>query len=195
MMIVLDCGHAKTTPGKHSPDKSFFEYEYNRILGKRIGNRLTELGIDWCFTYSTDAENDLSRTQRANVANRWASELGKNNVILISLHFNAASMGEWVEAEGFCVFSTKGNTVSDKLANIVVEEAEKILKPLKKKIRGHLESNFTVIYKTTCPSILIEYGFYTDKSELEFLKSEEGLKAYEDLTVNAILRFIQNEAI
>lgn len=194
-MIVLDCGHAKTTPGKHSPDKSFFEYEYNRILGKRIGNRLTELGIDWCFTYSTDAENDLSRTQRANVANRWASELGKNNVILISLHFNAASMGEWVEAEGFCVFSTKGNTVSDKLANIVVEEAEKILKPLKKKIRGHLESNFTVIYKTTCPSILIEYGFYTDKSELEFLKSEEGLKAYEDLTVNAILRFIQNEAI
>lgn len=194
-MVVLDCGHAKTTPGKHSPDKSFFEYEYNRILGKRIGNRLTELGIDWCFTYSTDAENDLSRTQRANVANRWASELGKNNVILISLHFNAASMGEWVEAEGFCVFSTKGNTVSDKFANIVVEEAEKVLKPLNKKIRGHLESNFTVIYKTTCPSILIEYGFYTDKSELEFLKSEEGLKAYEDITVNAILRFNENKTI
>lgn len=194
-MIVLDCGHSKTTSGKHSPDKSFFEYEYNRILGKRIGNRLTELGIDWCFTYSTDAENDLSLSQRANVANRWASELGKNNVILISLHFNAASMGEWVEAEGFCVFSTKGNTVSDKFANIVVEEAEKILKPLKKKIRGHLESNFTVIFKTTCPSILIEYGFYTDKSELEFMKSEEGLKAYEDITVNAILRFNENKTI
>ena len=51
MFIVLDCGHSKKTAGKFSPDRTFFEYEWNRILGRRIGEKLTQMGISWCFTY------------------------------------------------------------------------------------------------------------------------------------------------
>lgn len=191
MFIVLDCGHSKRTAGKRSPDGRFLEYEYNRILGKRIGDCLTDLRIEWCFTYDIDREDDLSLTERANVANKMSKVYGNENVILISIHFNAAGNGaDFIKASGFELYSTKGDTISDAYANIVLEEAIKVLEPLKRKIRGHKEANFTVIKKTVCPSILIEYGFYTDKEEMEWLMSEQGLQANTELTINAIKRFI-----
>ena len=72
-----------------------------------------------------------------------------------------------------------------------MEEAEKVLKPLGRKMRGHREYNFTVIYKTDCPAILIEYGFYTDKEEMEWMLSDEALEAFVELTVNSIQRFME----
>lgn len=192
MFIVLDCGHSKKTAGKRSPDGRFLEYEHNRKLGRAIGKRLTELGISWCFTYDTEREDDLSLTERAGVANRMSKMYGNKNVILISLHHNAAGNGkDFVKASGFEVYTTKGDTVSDKYADIVMEEAEKVLKPLGRKMRGHREYNFTVIYKTVCPAILIEYGFYTDKEEMEWMLTDEALNAFVELTVNSIQRFME----
>lgn len=190
MYIVIDCGHSKQTAGKHSPDKRFMEYEYNRILGKMIGERLTKLGIEWCFTYPIDAEYDLSLSKRASVANQKSKIYGSKNVLLLSIHHNAASMGEWVNAEGFSVWTTNGKTISDKYANIILDVAKETLIPLGIKVRGHYEKNFTVIYKTTCPSVLVEYGFYTDKDEVEWLMSDEGLNTNADLTVKAIEQMI-----
>ena len=194
MFIVLDCGHSKKTPGKRSPDSRFLEYEYNRILGRRIGDRLTQMGISWCFTYDLEREDDLSLTERANVANRFSKIYGASNVLFISIHFNAAGNGkEFIKASGFELYSTKGDTISDKYAQMFLEEAECVLKPLGRKIRGHKEYNFTVIYKTVCPSILIEYGFYTDKDEMVWLMSEEGLKACEELTIRGIIKAINGK--
>ena len=187
MHIILDCGHSKKTSGKKSPDGRFLEYEYNRRLGKAIGQRLTELGISWCFTYPTDEEEDLALTKRADVANRFSKLYGASNVLFISIHHNAAGDGkDFVKASGWEIYTTKGDTVSDKYADIFVEEAQKA----GLKVRGHKEHNFTVIYKTVCPSVLIEYGFFTDKQEMEWLMTEEGLKACVELTINAIKRMV-----
>lgn len=197
MFIVLDCGHSKKTAGKRSPDFTFFEYEWNRELGRRIGDQLTKLGISWCFTYDTEREDDLSLTERANVANRMSKIYGSKNVILISIHHNALGKGDiWYSAEGFSVWTTKGDTISDHYAQIIVEEAQKVLKPLERTVRmdlsdgdGDYEKNFSVIYKTVCPSVLVEYGFYTNEEEMKWLMSEEGLNANTELTINAIKRF------
>lgn len=199
MFIVLDCGHSKLTGGKRSPDKRFYEWEYNRRLGKEIGKRLTQLGIDWCFTYDTEREDDLSLTERANVANRMSKIYGSKNVILISIHHNALGKGqegEWYSANGWSVWTTKGNTVSDKYAEIMYQSAKEVLLPLGRKVMkemsdgdGDYEKNFTVIYKTVCPSMLIEYGFYTNKEEMEWMMTDEALDAYARLTVDAILKF------
>lgn len=188
MFIVLDCGHSKMTAGKRSPDGRFLEYEYNRILGKMIGDRLTSLGIEWCFTYDTEDDYDLELSKRAGVANTVSKRYGASNVLLISIHFNACGNGsEWINANGFEIYTTKGDTVSDKYAEMFLSNAIDILTPLNRRIRGHKEANFTVIKKTVCPSVLIEYGFYTDKEEVEWLKSEEGLNACTELTVRTIL--------
>lgn len=196
MFIVLDCGHALTTAGKRSPDHSFFEYEYNRIIGRRVAERLNELGIEYCFTYPIDEPYDLSLTSRANVANKIAKEKGAGNVLLVSIHSNAAGNGKkWMNAKGWSVWTTKGVTKSDYYADIFYEEAVKVCKKYGRTTRqdktdgdGDYESNFTVIFKTICPSILIEEWFYDNEEEMNWLLSEEGKTACTEIIVNAIKR-------
>ena len=161
--------------------------QYNRIVGQRIGQRLTGMGISWCFTYDTSMEEDLGLSKRADVANRFSKLYGAKNVILISLHHNACGNGAvWVKANGWEIYTTKGDTVSDKYADIFVEAAKEVLEPKGIKIRGHKEYNFTVIQKTVCPSVLVEFGFYTDKKEVEWLMSEEGINANVESVIRAI---------
>lgn len=196
MYIVLDCGHALTTPGKRSPDHQFFEYEYNRIIGRRVAERLSKLGIEYCFTYPIDEPYDLSLTSRANVANNVAREKGAGNVLLISIHSNAAGIGkEWMAAKGWSVWTTKGVTKSDKYAEIFFEEARKVCTKYGRTTRqdksdgdNDWEANFTVIFKTICPSILIEEFFYDNEEEMNWLLSEEGKSACTEIIVNAIKR-------
>ena len=196
MYIVLDCGHALTTPGKRSPDHQFFEYEYNRIIGRRVAERLNDLGIEYCFTYPIDEPYDLSLTSRANVANKIAKEKGAGNVLLISIHSNAAGNGkQWMNAKGWSVWTTRGETRSDKFAEIFWEEAAKISAKYGRTTRQDMsdgdhdwESNFTVIFKTICPSILIEEYFYDNEEEMNWLLSEEGKTACTEIIINAIRR-------
>lgn len=196
MYYVLDCGHALTTPGKRSPDHQFFEYEYNRIIGRRVAERLNDLGIEYCFTYPIDEPYDLSLTSRANVANKMANEKGAGNVLLISIHSNAAGNGkDWKNAKGWSVWTTKCETKSDKYAEIFWEEARKVCAKYGRTTRqdksdgdNDWEANFTVIFKTICPSILIEEFFYDNEEEMNWLLSEEGKTACTDIIVNAIKR-------
>lgn len=196
MFYVLDCGHALTTAGKRSPDHKFFEYEYNRIIGRRVAERLNEMGIGYCFTYPIDEPYDLSLTSRANVANKMAKEKGAGNVLFISIHSNAAGNGkDWKNAKGWSVWTTKGETKSDKYAEIFWEEARKVCSRYNRTTRQDTsdgdhdwESNFTVIFKTICPSILIEEFFYDNEEEMHWLLSEEGKSACTEIIINAIKR-------
>lgn len=198
MYIVIDCGHSKKTLGKRSPDCKFLEYEQNRILGKMIGERLTQLEIDWCFTYDLEDENDLGLSKRAAVANEKCKIYGSKNVLLISIHHNAIGDGlSFNNTKGFSVWTTKGKTVSDKYGELFVQAAEEVLVPMGRKVikdrsdgDGDYEQNFTVIYKTLCPSVLIEYGFYTNEEEMEWMMSDEGREAFVELTIRAIKKVV-----
>ena len=50
------------------------------------------------------------------------------------------------------------------------------------------EENFTVIYKTVCPAILTENLFMDNKTDVEFLMSDEGRNKIAQIHVNAIKR-------
>lgn len=195
MVVVLDCGHAKETKGKRSPDSKFLEYLYNRKIGVRVHEELDKLGIKSYFTYPVDKDFDMGLSKRAEQANAWARGVGAKNCLLISIHYNAAGNGSsWMNAKGWEIFTTKGTTNSDKYAEIFWEEAKKVLEPLGRKVRGMKEADFTVIYKTICPSVLIENGFYDNKEEMEWLMSEDGLKACTEIIVNGVNRIIASQA-
>lgn len=196
MVYVIDCGHALTTAGKRSPDHRFFEYEYNRVIGRRVAEQLNKLGIKNFFTYPIDEYYDLSLSSRAENCNKIAKECGVGNTLLISIHSNAAGNGkEWKSAKGWSVFTTKGVTKSDRYAEIFWEEARKVCTKYGRTTRQDTsdgdhdwEENFTVIYKTICPAILIEEFFYDNEEECAWLLSEEGKQACTEIIVNAIKR-------
>lgn len=100
MIILLDNGHAKSTKGKRSPDSSFFEYEFNRDIVKRISEGLTKNKIDF-HIITPELELDVPLSERAKRVNNYCSIYGAENCLLISVHANAAGNGsQWMTGKG-----------------------------------------------------------------------------------------------
>ena len=197
--ILLDNGHASTTPGKRSPvlpdGRQFREYEFSRDVVSRISKKLNVLGIrNIILVPETDIDVGLSK--RAARANEYCDKYGAANCLFISVHANAAGNGvEWKNARGWSVYTTVGNTKSDKVATAFYEEAEKLLLPVGMTLRKDMkdgdpdyEENFTVIYKAKCPAILTENLFMDNLTDVQFLLSDSGRDIIADLHVNAIKR-------
>lgn len=154
--IVLDAAHGEEVAGKRSPDGKFREYKWSRDIIEDLTPKLVALGYKVYQSNPTTKEIGLS--QRANAANKIAEP----KKIFISLHSNAAGNGvTWMNARGYSVYTTKGKTNSDTVAEILMKQFKVNFPELKARTDmsdGDLdtEEDFTVIYKTNCPSVLIE---------------------------------------
>lgn len=198
--VLLDNGHASSTPGKRSPfledGRQLREYEFNRAVVKRIADLLDKEHISYKILVP-EVDFDVPLSVRAARANEWVKKFGANNCLFLSVHANAAGHGDWMNARGWCIYTTRGKTKSDEYATIFYEEAEKILPKHGLSLRKDLsdgdpdqEADFTVIYKTACPAVLTENLFMDNKEDCKFLLSEEGRDIIAQVHVNAIRRII-----
>lgn len=176
-LLILDAGHAKSTSGKRNTlaEPDFREYEFNNDMQYRIKKACEKHGITVKLT-NPDPVNvkDISLTNRANKANEfWRNAGSPSNALFISLHANASgSCKEWANARGVEVYHASNASQTSK--NLALKFANQIYNDIKKidsgfKNRGRKQSNFTVIYKTNCKAVLIEYGFYDNKQDLNIL--------------------------
>lgn len=201
MVMLLDNGHAKSTPGKRSPvwedGYQFFEYEFNRDVVARIASKLDGLGIRYEII-TPELEKDIKLTERAKRVNAFCKKYGKSNCFLISVHANASGKGDWMKARGWSAYTTKGATTSDKYANILYEEAERVLPRFDMKIRKDwsdgdpdYEENFTIINSTYCPAVLTENLFMDNKEDCAFIRSDWGREIIARIHVEAIKRIFE----
>lgn len=173
MTIILDAAHGEETPGKRSPDGRFREYKWSRKIIDLLINDLRSENYEVFESNATDREIGL--TKRAENTNK----IVRNKKIFISLHSNAAGNGiNWANARGYSVYTTKGQNNSDKIAEIIMKQFKLDFPELKErsdKSDGDLdiEENFTVITKTNCPSVLIEWLFQDNKDDVELLLNDE----------------------
>jgi N-acetylmuramoyl-L-alanine amidase len=191
--ILLDEGHYDGCPGKRSPKfedgTQFFEWKYCRELGKRIKEECDSLGIKCIRTTNKDVEASLTeRAEHINNLFRREKKLGRS-ALLISLHANAASNGKWSSATGWEVFTTEKTTNSDKFANILCDIFPSIFPD--KKLRGHKEKNFTILYKVNCPCVLTENFFYDNKEECLWMQEEDTINKIVELHIKAIKEYIK----
>ena len=192
-LILLDNGHGNNTAGKRSPDGSFLEYQYTREMAKSVFNTLKALGYN--VELLVPEVYDVSLTERVRIVNKRCEEYGASNVLVLSIHVNAAGDGsKWLNARGFCVFTSKGKTNSDELATIMCEEAEK--SHIDFKIRKDMsdgdadwEENFTILSKTKCAAVLSENFFMDNRDDVAFLQSPCGKEIIKIIHVNAIIRY------
>lgn len=194
MKILIDNGHGENTLGKRSPDGKFREYKYAREIAKEIVKELINLGYDAERIVIED--KDISLSERVRRVNKICDEIGKNNVIFVSVHCNAASNGEWTKARGWSAFTSKGNTKSDILAEFLYAEAEKEF--IDQKIRTDKqdndkdwEENFYVLKNTKCPAVLTENFFMDNKEDVAYLTSEIGKQAIINTHVYGIINYIK----
>lgn len=196
MKILVDNGHGVNTPGKRSPDGRFREYAYNRIIASGVVQHLIYRGYD--AELLVPEPYDVSLRARAERVNTWCRKLGKKNVILVSIHVNAAGNGDkWYNATGWCCYTSKGQTEGDKLADSLYAAAELHLPG--HRIRKDYsdgdpdwESDFFVLKNTACPACISENGFQDCEESLRFLESVEGKRAIVALHVDGIVNYIRS---
>ncbi len=183
-LVILDNGHGQETPGKRSPKwqdgTQLFEWEYTRKLTKAIK---TELDKDERFrtVCIVPETKDIGLSARAARANELIGEYGPNKSVFISVHCNAGG------GKGWEVFSTTRKNNSDTLAESFVKEFAKIFPD--RRMRGHKEQDFTVIYKTNCPAILTENFFMDTEEECKFMLTENCFNRLVELHVQAVKNY------
>lgn len=192
-MILIDNGHGENTPGKRSPDGVFREYLFTREIAQEAERELRKRGYE-CERIVKCAI-DVSLSQRAKIVNEYCAEYGTKNVVLFSIHVNAAGDGsKWMNARGWSAYTSKGKTKSDDLATMLYEEGEKNF--VGQKIRkdyqdgdADWEENFYLLKNTKCPAVLVENFFMDNKEDLAYLQSREGREAIVKTIVNAAIRY------
>lgn len=195
MKILLDNGHGFDTPGKRSPDGHFREYAYNRYLAFLIRERLTTLGLD-CQIIVPERE-DIPLKERCRRVNVVCRQLGNNQVILISIHVNAAGNGrKWLDARGWSCFTTRGKTKADALATCLYDAAKNHLLGMRLRTDNtdgdpDIEKDFYIIRHTNCPAVLTENLFMNNRKDVAFLESAEGSNAIVNLHVEGIITYIR----
>lgn len=197
VVILLDNGHGKNTAGKCSPDGLFREWQFSRKVVRDIHKELTAKGYDARILVPED--KDISLDTRAARANALCAQYGKGNVLFVSVHANAAPPvdGKWHEARGWCIYTSKGKTTSDKLATFIYIEAVKNFKD--QTIRKDLsdgdtdwEANFAVLRKTYCPAVITENFFQDNREDVAYITSEAGHNAIVKTHVDGIINFIKD---
>ncbi len=178
MIVILDNGHGADTFGKRSPEgmltdsgvTALFEYEFNRDIVERLIKLLDAHDID--FYELVPERHDVSLPVRVERANKvWDKTRGR--AFLVSIHANAGGGTGWE------VFTSLGQTESDKIAQIFAEKAVKHFPEFSMRwdqVDGDFdkEAQFYILKYTKCPAILTENFFMDHEKDLKFILSNEG---------------------
>jgi N-acetylmuramoyl-L-alanine amidase len=179
--VILDFGHGGigadgkyTTAPKKMHRFSDGTVAYEGVLNRQIGGHIytclrshSELNI--VTTVREDDPRDLSLSYRVRVANSFDPK----STIFVSVHCNASPNHN---AGGFELYTTKGLTKSDSLAESIANSAEYALDRESVRTRYDLsdgdkdkEADFYVLRKTKCPAVLLECGFFDFRKDFELL--------------------------
>lgn len=194
--VIIDNGHGDPplTGGKCSPDGRLKEYYYCREIARRVSRELTLAGIDAILLVPEDADTPLG--ERVRKVNGWARKLGAGNVVLVSIHNDAAGAdGKWHSARGFSVrLSKNASNKSKKLARIFTDNAtdmglmgNRCVPPEK-----YWVQSLAMTRDTACPAVLTENLFQDNREDVDFLLSEEGKQSITKLHVDSVKQYIKS---
>lgn len=193
--VLIDNGHGVNTPGKRSPDGLLREYEFNRTIAVGILEHLALRDID--AELVVPELEDISLIERCRRVNEASLIFGIENTILISIHANAAGNGsQWMNATGWCAYTSPGETEADKIAGHLYRAARHYL-PGHKIRCDHsdgdpdFEAPFYLLKHTYCPAVLTENLFMDAYPDYQFLMSNAGKRSIVNLHVEGIIDYLR----
>lgn len=192
MVLLIDNGHGSNTPGKCSPDGQHREFRWARDFAERLCIVLIRRGHD--ARRLVTEEKDVTIRERVRRVNDLCAKEGSRNVLLISMHNNAAgSDGKWHAARGFSAHvSLNASARSKQLAAIIAGRMHKagvtVRKPLP--TQWYWPQNLGLCRDTNCPAVLCENLFQDNREDVGLLHDEQFLQLLESAYVAAIEEYI-----
>lgn len=194
MIALIDNGHGQDTAGKRSPDGRLREYAYAREIAARLEKALKGQGVEAIRV--TPEESDISLSERCRRVNGYCKEYGTANVLLVSIHCNAAGDGsDWMQARGWSAHvSLNASTASKQFARRLIDAAEEAGLKVRKYSHQvpYWTQNLAICRDTNCPAVLTENLFQDNKEDVDFLLSEEGKQTIVALHVAGIINYIKS---
>ena len=201
-VVFVDAGHGGindlgryVTAGKQAYHEGtdlhqnghYYEGYENRIVAEMFIEQMTKEGIQTIRIYHPVDDTPLS--ERTRLVNSYLKRgyFG----YLMSFHSNAISSSNSKQklenTRGFCVFSTRGNTLSDKIAEKHFSTVFANVKDWKLRTQtrqdgdSDFEANFQILRQTdknlkNFGAILEEWGFHTSKIDTEFIIDSRNLR-------------------
>lgn len=179
-VFVIDPGHGGKDPGAIYFNTQ--EKDINLMISKNLKAKLEKKGAIVYLTRSDDYDlsnlNSLKR-KKSDFDNRimFIDSIQPN--LVISIHLNAEPSNKW---GGMQIFysNDKNKKIASKLSNII--EVKRKVKKIK---------NVYLLNNIKYNSILIEYGFISNNSELKKLKNSNYISNLNNKISNA-LEYIYN---
>lgn len=175
LIVFLDPAHGSDTPGKRSPDGTHREYQWSRYIINKLKPSLESKGIKVVITNPT--EDEIGLRKRAQVVTNYKIQPGQVK-FLLSLHNNAAGDGSrWMNATGFSAYTTKGKTLSDYFAEVIMDYLIRDFPGLKARVDmsdgdKDWEENFTVLTGQGYYAVLLEWLFQDNAEDVLYLRDE-----------------------
>lgn len=185
--VCLDPGHGPDTVNG-SPDGSYKEREFTWDMYTRIRPLLERHGVNVICTRTEDAKPSL--TARCEVSNQAGADL------FISLHSNADSAKNldkdgWGTARGLMTYTSSGPMTAKRnvAATAIVNRAHEAGVLLHGSGVAH-QIEYTVLAKTTAPAVLIEYGFHTNREDVDLLTNSSYRDKLAEATAMGVCDFL-----
>lgn len=200
-LVLLDAGHGGMidgvyqTAGKRSPKWADLPQLFEGVQNRRIVAKVKELLVakQIPFLDVVNSEKDISLSERVATANKM-HRINKN-AIYLSFHTDAHGNGSvGTDAHGISVWTSIGDTPSDPLAECCLIELSANIKNNKFRLDktdgdGDKEENFYVLKYTSCPAVLFELGFMTNRKECEQMLTQEWVDVCAKSIVDGVIKY------
>ena len=209
LIPIIDVGHGGMVNGKYTTiGKKYYEFNsgliayegvINRAIGRKLADKLKANGIHYRYTNLYN-EDDMPLQERI----AWANTIYKHipNTYLLSIHSNAASAGlkgKGTKATGFEIWTSKGETQSDKLAEIAADLYISKFPKIRFRSATHdkdsKEADYKVLVKTLCPAFLVENLFFDNEREANYLMSDIGHEDISDCLFEVVKEIYNTEFV
>ncbi|MCC8119726.1 MAG: N-acetylmuramoyl-L-alanine amidase [Bacteroidales bacterium] len=183
MLILIDNGHGRETPGKRSPDGLLEEWRWTRQAATLLQEKLDSMLIP-CIRLVAE-EGDVPLKERVRRANAYGRD-----ALLVSLHCNAAGMGaSWMSAHGWSAYvAQNASTCSKDFASRLAYEARAmglhVRQPLPQ--QPYWVQSLAICRDTVMPAVLTENMFMDNRDDCAWLLTPEGLATIATLHATAI---------
>ena len=177
--VVIDPGHGGVDSG--AAYNNLLEKDYNLLISRYMYDRFNEQGVPVYLTRDSDVTlNPSDRTRKV------LSFFGNDpNVVVISNHLNAGG-GDGAEV----IYALRNNS---KLANSILDNigdsGQNIRRVYQRRLPSNSSKDYYYMLRDTgnTESLIIEYGFIDNLSDVDFLK--DNYKELAEAVIKAVLEY------
>ena len=187
--VCLDPGHGVESPGKCSPDKSYYEHEFALDMARRIQAHMERCGVRVVLT-RTDEHCPTGKADTNDLLKRVAISDAAGADLFVSIHSNASG-NEWSSASGLMIYTSAGPETASR--NVAAKAVLARMTAAGVELRGSPlvhDIELVVTRKTAAPAMLIEYGFHTSRTEVALLKKSSYRAKLAEATAKGVCDFL-----